>query len=236
MQINPSQIYSELYNHFGPQHWWPIDKTYHKHQKSDPRFEIIIGTILTQNTAWSNVEKAINHLKNKNMLSIKQIEVVEIEVLKKLIKSSGFFNQKANRLKIISKFLIQTYDGNLDQMFLESHQTVRKKLLNLKGIGKETADSILLYAGCKPVFVVDAYTKRLCHKLSLPVNLESYEETQRYFQHDLINNYDKSTIISIYNELHSLIVEWGKNYCLKQNPNCISCPLISHCTSSQKMI
>ena len=236
MKINPSQIYSKLYDHFGPQHWWPVDNTYHKHQKSDPRFEMIIGAILTQNTAWSNVEKAINHLKNKNMLSIKQIDDIEIDVLSKLIKSSGFFNQKANRLKTITKFLIQTYNGDLDQMFFESQQTIRKKLLDLKGIGKETSDSILLYAGCKPVFVVDTYTKRLCHKLSLPVNPESYEEIQHYFQHDLINNYGNSNIISHYKEFHSLIVEWGKNYCLKRNPNCISCPLISHCTSSQKTI
>ena len=233
MQATPTKIYIILFSHFGQQDWWPMDKIYHKKQNSDPRFEVIIGAILTQNTTWSNVEKAIENLKKENILSIKKINDIDYSTLKTLIKPSGFFIQKADRLKTISKFIQETHNGNLDDMFSQSYQFLRKDLLLLNGIGPETADSILLYAGCKPVFVVDAYTKRLCSKLSLQVNAASYEAIQHYFQQDLSNHYDHETIISIYNECHAVIVEWAKRYCLKRNPRCKNCPLRIPCTYQQ---
>jgi len=233
MQTTPTKIYTILFSHFGKQDWWPMDKTYHKKHNSDPRFEVIIGSILTQNTAWSNVEKAIENLKKETMLSIKKINDIDCFTLKTLIKPSGFFNQKALRLKIISRFIQKAYNGNLDDMFSQSYQFLRKDLLSLNGIGPETADSILLYAGCKPVFVVDAYTKRLCSRLSLQVNVASYEAIQQYFQKDLSNHNGHEIIVSIYNEYHAVIVEWAKQYCLKRNPRCKNCPLRMLCIYRQ---
>jgi len=207
-----------------------MDKGYHDDNKSDPRFEVIIGAILTQNTAWSNVERAIENLKRNQMLSINKINKCDINFLKELIRPSGFFNQKANRLKIISNFLTKGYHGDLDAFFSQPMNTIRIQLLTLHGIGPETADSILLYAGNKPVFVVDAYTKRMCQRLNLPVNYQSYEEIQHYFKNDLSENYHKKQRIKVFNECHAVIVEWAKNFCRKQKPKCYPCPLKYLCS------
>lgn len=237
MTVNPKQIYTRLFTSLGPQYWWPMDKSHHQQNGSDPRFEIIIGAILTQNTAWSNVEKAIQHLKQHHMLTPRAILNANDELLKKLINPSGFFNQKAKRLKIISHHLIDNYEGSLTSFFNQSVQTLRKELLSLHGIGPETADSILLYAGKKPVFVVDAYTKRICKRIPFPLNPESYDEIQQYFQDHLFKEYvDIDELIQIYNEYHALIVELGKQYCKKQKPLCTDCPINTFCSYPQKQL
>ncbi|OYT29530.1 endonuclease [Thermoplasmatales archaeon ex4572_165] len=236
MHVTPTYIYKKLFAHFGPQQWWPMDRTYHQNHISDPRFEVIIGAILTQNTAWINVEKAIINLKEQKMLSLKTINNSNIDLLKELIKPSGFFNQKAIRLKSISNFLQETYDGNLDTMFSQSVLHLREELLNQHGVGPETADSILLYAGNKAIFVVDAYTKRLCNRLPFQVNSTSYDDIQYFFQNDLRSHFDPEKIVQIYKEFHAIIVELAKNFCLKRNPKCSICPLESICRYDQKSL
>ena len=227
MELTPRILYEILSKHFDEQYWWPVDETYHNKNKSDPRFEIIIGAILTQNTAWSNVEKALNNLKSENMLDSKKMSYLDLEVLKKMIRASGFFNQKAERLKNISQYLHKSYQDNLNDFFNRNTNQIRKELLSLNGIGPETADSILLYAGNKPIFVVDAYTKRICKRLPLTADI-SYAGIQKYFEKKLIRNYSKEDITRVYNELHALIVNLAKNYC-KKKPVCEKCPLQKKC-------
>jgi len=228
MQINPFEIYKLLLDYFGPQDWWPIDEDYHRKHKSDPRFEVVVGAILTQNTAWGNVEKALYNLKNENSLNIKKFLETDIGFLRDMIQPSGFFNQKATRLKNIAYFLNENYEGDLDKFFDSDLQKIRNELLSLKGVGPETADSILLYAGNLPVFVVDAYTKRICKRI--PVNIEKvgYIEIQKYFEKYLQKNLDIKDIVSIYKELHALIVELAKNFCTIK-PKCTDCPLVNIC-------
>jgi len=227
MKQNPHTLYKILLEKFGHQNWWPVDKKYHKKNKSDPRFEIIIGAILTQNTAWSNVEKALDNLKSKNMLEIEKISDADIKLLKKLIKPSGFFNQKANRLKNIAHYLHENYDDNLDTFFNRNIMKIRGDLLSLNGIGPETADSILLYAGNLPTFVVDAYTKRLCKRIPFKSGA-SYDEIQQHFQKEINKKYKKNEVTQVYNELHALIVVLAKNYC-KKKPDCNNCPIRKNC-------
>ena len=204
-----------------------MDKKYHKKNSTDPRFEIIIGAILTQNTAWSNVEKALENLKKEKKLDIKSILETDIDYLKKLIRPSGFFNQKAKRLKNISEFLYKKYNSDLDLFFKKNKNKLREELLSLNGIGPETADSILLYAGNKPVFVVDAYTKRLCKRIPIKVEIE-YDSIQKYFQDTLSKKFRKKELVKIYNKKHAMIVELAKNYC-KKKPVCTNCPLKEIC-------
>ena len=227
MNQTPLTVFNILLNNLGPQHWWPMDKQYHIDNNSDPRFEIMIGAILTQNTSWSNVEKAIDNLKKEKILNIKSINQIDINILKNLIKQSGFFNQKAHRLKILSKYLHDNYNNNLDSLFNKSIKKVRNELLNLHGIGPETADSILLYAGNMPIFVVDAYTKRICKRIPLNVN-NTYDEIQKYFENDLKKHFSTDKLNYVFNELHGLIVIFAKNYC-KAKPNCKNCPLNINC-------
>lgn len=159
MGIAPKDLYERLFGVFGPQQWWPVDKTYHQKHHSDPRFEIIIGAILTQNTAWTNVEKALGNLKKQHIFTSHAIAQIAVEHLKLMIQPSGFFNQKAHRLKWFSSYLENQYGGDLQMFFSQDTREIRDELLLLPGIGPETADSMLLYAGDHPVFVVDAYTR-----------------------------------------------------------------------------
>jgi len=227
MKLTPQLLYKRLFENFGRQHWWPMDTQYHKKNNSDPRFEIIIGAILTQNTAWSNVEKALYNLKQANMMDIKKISNIDKKSLQEMIKPSGFFNQKAERLKNIASYLQKNYKGDLNNFFNQDLYKIREELLSLNGIGPETADSILLYAGYKPLFVADAYTKRICKRLPLNTNI-SYDEIQQYFQNNISKHYSENETIQIYNELHALIVELAKNYC-KKKPECNKCPLEENC-------
>ena len=225
--MQPTDIYKILYNKFGEQNWWPVDKRYHIKNESDFRFEIIVGTILTQNTAWSNVEKAILNIKKSDMLDIKKILDADIECLKEIIKPSGFFNQKAERLLTISNYLKNNYNSDLDKFFNRETKVIRNELLSLNGIGPETADSIILYAGNKPAFVVDAYTKRLCERIPLKTNL-TYDDIQNFFEKNLNKKYKSEEIVNIYNVFHALIVKLAKDYC-KKKPNCNNCPLKNNC-------
>jgi len=228
MQITPFEIYKLLFDHFGYQDWWPVEKDYHKRNKSDPRFEIIVGAILTQNTAWKNVEKALFNLKSNNCLTVKKVLETDIENLRKMIQPSGFFNQKASRLKNIAYFLNENYEGDLNKFFNLDLQEIRKKLLSLNGVGSETADSILLYAGNYPVFVVDGYTKRICKRLPLIIEKETYFKIQQYFEKNLQKYLDIKDLVSVYKELHALIVKLAKNFC-KTKPDCTICPLENNC-------
>lgn len=201
-------MYNTLLKEFGKQHWWPT-------VSENKQFEIIIGAILTQNTSWKNVEKAINNLKKNKLIDIKKISNINVKKLAPLIKSSGYYNQKAERLKIIANFLIKNKNPTRDE------------LLNLKGIGPETADSILLYAFNKPVFVIDAYTKRIIKRIGY--KQEEYNELQELFENNLPKKY------RLFNEYHALLVELGKNYCRKKQV-CKECPLGHLCLNRKKHI
>lgn len=228
MSLTPGNIYELLLDHFGNQDWWPVDKDYHKENGSDPRFEIIIGAILTQNTAWGNVEKALENLKANNSLTVRKVVETDLENLKTMIQPSGFFNQKAQRLKILASHLHENYEDDLDKFFNRDLQEIRNELLSLNGIGPETADSILLYAGNHPIFVVDAYTKRICKRLPVEINGESYDEIQQYFEDELHGSFPRRDTAQLYKELHALLVEQAKNYC-KKKPECNKCPLKNQC-------
>jgi len=228
MTLKPRKIYKLLLENFGSQGWWPVDNEYHKQRFSDPRFEIIVGALLTQNTAWANVEKALISLKLHNSLTVKKIVETEIENLKTMIQPSGFFNQKARRLKILASYLDNNYDDDLNKFFNRELQEIRSELLSLNGIGPETADSILLYAGNYPVFVVDAYTKRVCKRLPINVRKESYDEIQRYFEEELQKDFSIKDTASVYKEMHALIVKLAKNYC-RNKPKCNKCPIQNYC-------
>ena len=182
------------------------------------------------------MENKFNKLseKEQKILDIKKISNIEITQLQQLIKPSGFFNQKADRIKNIAVYLHKNYHNNLNFFFSRDILTIREELLSLKGIGPETADSILLYAGNMPIFVVDAYTKRLCKRIPLDTKT-NYDDIQNFFEVDIQNNYSKKEIVQIYNELHVLIVEIAKNYC-KTKPKCAQCILQKQCNYSKKLL
>jgi len=202
------EAYALMHTYFGPRNWWPADSP----------FEVMIGAILTQNTAWTNVEKAIQNIKNKNALSIRRLQEISEEELAAWIRPSGYYNIKARRLKAFINFLCNVFDGEIDKMAKCDGGDLRTQLLGVYGIGEETADSILLYALEKPFFVVDAYTRRLFSRHGLISEGVSYEETQRFFMRHLARD------VALYNEYHALIVETGKTFCGK-NPKCPACPL-----------
>ena len=212
--MNSFEIYKILRNHFGGVgSWWPKDSP----------FEVVIGAILTQQSTWTNVEKALKNLKEANVLTPKDIVELPLEDLKQIVKPSGFFNQKAERLRKISEYLLVFYGGNLELLFTKDKKVLREELLGLKGIGEETADSIILYAAEKTEFVIDAYTKRIYSRLKIVEEKKSYEDLKKY----IINEIPEELIV--YQEFHGLIVLLGKNICKKKNPNCKECPLNSKC-------
>lgn len=210
-------IYNKLYGRFGPQGWWP----------GDTAFEVIVGAILTQNTAWANVEKAIYNLKKHKLLSSVKLSRTKLSKIADLIRPSGYYNIKARRLLNFINYLNDKYGGNLKKMFEQKSDALRKSLLDIKGIGPETADSILLYAGNKPVFVVDAYTKRIFSRYGLLSEGASYDEIQRLFLHNLPKS------VKLYNEYHALIVRTGKDWCRKK-PKCSLCSLQKGCRYDKK--
>ena len=226
--MNLKKLYDLLLDHFGHQDWWPVDHNYHSNHRTDPRFEIIVGAILTQNTAWANVIKALENLKQHHVLTIESIIHMDEETLKAIILPSGFFNQKALRLKTFTTYIQQKYKANLTAFFSRDTQVIRKELLALNGIGPETADSILLYAGNHPIFVIDAYTKRISKRLPLPVHGNTYDELQRFFEQTLQKDYPGDHLVLAFKELHALLVELAKNYC-KTTPLCDRCPLMRLC-------
>lgn len=201
-------IFIRLYRAFGPQHWWPAETP----------FEVAVGAILTQNTNWQNVEKAIANLKQRGLLEPERLHALKHDELSQLIRPAGYYNVKARRLKVFVDFLIREFSGELENMSLLDTEALRKKLLELDGIGPETADSILLYALNKPVFVVDAYTKRVLSRHDIINEHASYEEIQTLFHETLQRD------SYLYNEYHALFVKLGKTYC-KTKPQCEGCPL-----------
>lgn len=204
-----ARIYKALYRKHGHRHWWP----------GDTRFEIIVGAILTQNTSWKNVEKAIASLKRHRALTVAALTRMNEKKLATLIRSAGYFNIKANRIKHFLNFLNQKYGGSLSKMFARPGALLREELLQVKGIGPETADSILLYAGRKPFFVVDAYTKRIFSRHHFFPEHASYEEVQDFFMKGLHKD------VELFNDYHAQIVRLGNTLCTKRKPNCSSCSL-----------
>lgn len=202
-------IYETLYSFFGPQNWWPADTP----------FEVCVGAILTQNASWKNVKKVIDNLKEKELLDPFKLYEIPLEKLSQIIKPCGFYNLKAKRLKNFVKFLVEKYQGNLDILFSKGLYEAREELLSIKGLGKETVDSILLYAGNLPIFVVDAYTYRILHRHYLVPEETTYDEIQALFMENLPHD------PKLFNEFHALLVACGKTFCKKKEPRCSICPL-----------
>jgi endonuclease-3 related protein len=167
--------YHALFHAWGPQHWWPAHS----------RFEVIVGAYLTQNTAWTNVEKALANLRAARLLSVSGVRRASLVELERLIRSAGYFRQKAKRLKIFVAFLDRHYQGSLTKLFARPTEKLRDELLNLHGVGPETADSILLYAGNHPVFVVDAYTRRILARHEILPEQAAYDEIRKLFEQAL---------------------------------------------------
>jgi endonuclease-3 related protein len=217
LRINPADSLNDIFNrlaeYFGPLHWWPAETP----------FEVVVGAILTQNTAWRNVERAIAALREEDVLSPSGLVRIDRTRLELLIRPAGFFRQKAERLKLFADFLRQRCGGDLAVLLAGPLEQVRAELLTLKGVGPETADSILLYAGDRPSFVVDAYTRRLLTRLGLLGGDEKYEAIRALFMDHLPHSSE------LFNEFHALIVEQCKTFC-RVKPLCGACPLRIVCT------
>lgn len=202
------EIYQLLYERYGRQHWWP----------GHSRFEIIVGAILTQNTNWGNVEKAITNLKEAKSLTAEKLYDMDISLLAEMIRPAGYYNIKAARLKNFLEWLFKEHDGDLNRLEDTDPETLRRELLQIKGVGPETADSIVLYAFDKPVFVVDAYTCRIMGRHGLIEAGADYEQVRDFFQCYL----DRS--VKLFNEYHALLVRLGKEHC-RPKAKCDGCPL-----------
>ncbi len=201
------KIFRTLLEAFGPRKWWP----------GETPLEVIIGAVLTQNTSWKNVERAIGNLKTRKLLDVKKLYDIDPLLLAELIRPAGYFNIKAKRLKSVITALYENCNGNIENLLPVDVNKLRTMFLSINGIGPETADSILLYALGKPVFVVDAYTKRFLKNHRL-FKKEGYADIQTYFTKNL------PTDVYLFNEFHALIVCLCQNYC-KKVPLCHECPL-----------
>lgn len=206
------EIFDLLHAAYGPRHWWPAETP----------FEVCVGAILTQNTNWGNVEKAIGNLKREELLSPEALRDVPADRLAEIIRPAGYFNVKSVRLKDFVGYLWERHGGSLEWMFAGEWRELREELLHVRGIGPETADSILLYAGDKPTFVVDAYTRRLFSALGMVGPAAGYEELRCLFMANLPPD------VRLFNEYHALIVEHGKRHCRKR-PRCAGCGLHLFC-------
>lgn len=198
-----------MFRHYGPLHWWP----------GETHFEVMVGAVLTQNTAWTNVEKAIANLKRHRLLNPKKLYRLPPAKLAKLIKPAGYFNVKTKRLRNFLKFLLEECGGDISQLKRQSLPLLREKLLAVNGIGPETADSILLYALDKPIFVIDAYTKRILSRHNLAKKDSNYTDLQMFFMSHL------KPETTYYNEYHAQLVNIGKDFCRNRKPLCEQCPL-----------
>jgi len=205
------EVYNRLLDAFGPQKWWP----------GDTPFEILVGAVLVQNTNWQNVERAIGNLREADLLEPRALYELPEEELEDLIRPAGYYRVKATRLRALLRFVIERYGGSLEAMFRRPLEELRAELLGVHGVGQETADSILLYAGGMPTFVVDAYTYRIFGRHGW-IDVESdYRQIQEYF-HDCL-----PADARMFNEYHALLVNLGKHFCKKGKPLCASCPLRS---------
>jgi endonuclease-3 related protein len=207
------RLFEVLYDAYGPQHWWPARS----------KFEVCVGAILTQNTAWSNVEKAIKRLRKRGLLELGRMHSAGVEQLADAIKPSGFYNQKAARLKKFCALVTERYSGKLERMFALPLDQLRETLLSINGVGKETADSIILYAANKPIFVVDAYTRRITERV-FSLSFNSYDELQAFYTDALPQS------LNVYKEMHALLVAHAKLHC-KKMPLCDSCPAQKMCAA-----
>jgi endonuclease-3 related protein len=202
-------LYEAMNRHYGDLGWWPAETP----------FEVTVGAILTQNTAWRNVTVAITNMKEAGIMSPARIMAADEEKIAGLIRPAGYYHVKTRRLKSFVRYLTETHAGSLEKMFAGSWQKLRDALLDVHGIGRETADSILLYAGGKPVFVVDAYTSRILNRHGVIAENADYNDVQKLFMDNLPAN------VELFNQYHALIVNTGKDYCIKRNPRCDRCPL-----------
>ena len=205
-------FYNKLHSHYGAQHWWP----------GDSPFEICIGAILTQNTSWDNVEKAIANMKREGILSVKGINECNSKRLARIIKPSGYFNVKAKKLKAFTRHLRDSHLGSLKRLFQAPTPELRRELLSIWGVGNETADSMLCYAADRPVFVMDAYTKRIAERF-YGEKFAGYSELQSFFTSKLKPD------TRLFNEFHALFVAHGKDTCTKSRPKCAECPINKNC-------
>jgi len=203
-----NRIYGLLYKNFGPQHWWP----------GETPFEVMVGAILTQNTSWGNVEKAISNLKRAEVLEPQKLLKLPTTKLAEFIRPAGYFNIKTKRLRNFLKFFMESYDGSVKKMEAVSLSKLREELLSVNGVGRETADSILLYALDKPIFVCDTYTYRILTRHNLCGEEADYDELQSIFMDNLPED------VKLFNEYHALMVRVGKEFC-KPKPACEGCPL-----------
>jgi endonuclease III related protein len=202
------KYFDALLAHYGPPKWWPADSP----------FEVMVGAILTQNTAWKNVEKAMHNLKVYELLDARKIHELDQDTLAMAIKPAGTYNLKAARLKGFVAWFLERFGGDLDRMKQASPDRLREELLEVKGIGPETADAILLYALEMPVFVVDAYTHRMVTRHELALEEATYEDLKEVFERDLPRD------PKLYNDFHALIVAVGKDFC-RVKAKCEECPL-----------
>lgn len=202
------QGFERMHVRFGPRHWWP----------GETPFEVMVGAILTQNTNWKNVERAIANLKRERVLDPKKLLELRPATLAKLIRPAGYYRVKANRLRHFLKYFVESYGGSAKKMAAKPTAALREELLAVKGIGPETADSILLYALGKPSFVIDAYTKRILSRHAMCAEDDDYHALQEFFTDRLPAD------VQLYNEYHALIVETAKEFC-RTTPRCEECPL-----------
>jgi endonuclease III related protein len=203
------RYYEAMSDALGPMHWWPAQTP----------FEVIVGAILTQSTAWGNVEQAIANLRTAGVFTAPAMLRISTARLATLVRPSGYFRQKAKKLKAFVRFLESEFGGSLKRMFRTPTAELREKLLSVHGIGPETADSILLYAGNHPVFVVDAYTHRMFGRHGITDGAPDYEKVRAMIESSLPKQ------VELFNEFHALIVNTGKNWCRKTAPRCEECPL-----------
>ena len=208
MDVTPATIFARLFAHYGAQGWWP----------GETPLEVMVGAVLTQNTNWKNVERAINNLREADLLDLRTLYELDIEELAELIRPAGYYRLKAGRLHRLLEFVVEHYDGSLEAMFATNLEDLRAALLGVNGIGPETADSILLYAGGLPSFVVDAYTHRIMKRHGWVEFEADYHQLKDYFESGL----DRDA--TIFNEFHALFVQVGKDFCRKV-PRCDGCPL-----------
>ncbi len=210
------EVYQRLYALYGPQNWWPAQTP----------FEVILGAILTQNTRWENVRMALDNLRAAAVLEPQAIAALDDTQLQELIRPSGFFRQKTATLRRMLQVLMDDYAGDVDAMLRGDTWHVRTRLLDIKGIGPETADSILLYGAQHPIFVIDAYTRRICSRLGLCGADASYAQVQEMFMEHLRPDAQKC------NEYHALLVVLAKRCCTKARPVCEACSLREICAFS----
>jgi len=202
------QVYERLWAAYGPQHWWP----------GDGPFEVIVGAVLVQNTSWKNVERAIQNLRDAGLMEPRRLACIPLPELEEYIRPAGYYRIKARRLRNLLEMIVRRYGGSLERMFSRPMDVLREELLEVRGIGPETADSILLYAGQMPTFVVDAYTHRVLSRHGWIGFDADYYQIKEYFEGQLEPD------VQLFNEYHALLVRVGHLHC-RRRPKCSGCPL-----------